>query len=71
LLLSVAGLGIGLAAGLGSAAALDTIFVGAQAMDPVILIAVTLLVLTLGFLASYIPARRAMRIDPVSALRSD
>ena len=37
--------------------------------DLVTFIAVSVLLITVTFLASYIPARRAIRIDPMQALR--
>jgi putative ABC transport system permease protein len=42
---------------------------GVQANDPLAFIGAALVVLTAGLLASYIPARRATRVDPVVALR--
>jgi putative ABC transport system permease protein len=40
-------------------------------VDPVVLIAVALILLGVGFAACYLPARRATRIDPVIALHAD
>ncbi|HEY9229140.1 MAG TPA: FtsX-like permease family protein, partial [Gemmatimonadaceae bacterium] len=44
---------------------------GTSANDPVTLVAVSLVLLGVGALASYIPARRAARVDPMVALRAE
>jgi putative ABC transport system permease protein len=40
-------------------------------VDPVSFGAIALLVMGIAVAASYVPARRAMRIDPTEALRAD
>jgi putative ABC transport system permease protein len=71
--LMMAGAGVisGLAAGLAASVLLRTMFHGAQILDPLVLAVVSGLVIAVSLLASYIPARRAMLIDPVEALRPD
>jgi ABC-type lipoprotein release transport system permease subunit len=39
--------------------------------DPLVLAAVAAMLLVVALLASFLPARRASRVDPVSALRAD
>jgi ABC-type antimicrobial peptide transport system permease subunit len=44
---------------------------GLKANDPVIIFVAALLLASAGLLASYLPARRAARIDPMAALRHE
>jgi predicted permease len=69
----LAGLGVllGLAASLGLSRALSGLLVGVSAVDPVIYGVVALMLLLVAALATVLPARRAARVDPVSALRSE
>jgi putative ABC transport system permease protein len=63
------GVAIGLAAGLGVTRFLRTLLYGVSPFDPVSFVGVAVLLTTIALLASYIPARRAARVDPVEALR--
>jgi ABC-type antimicrobial peptide transport system permease subunit len=67
--------GIGVVIGLGAAAALmrlmKTLLFGISPLDPLTFLAVPLLLAIAAALASYLPARRAARIDPVEALRAE
>src|SRR6185437_16185980 len=64
---------IGVVIGVLSACALTRLMVSllyqVQPTDPVIFASVAALVLIVALLAAYIPARRAMRVDPMIALR--
>jgi ABC-type antimicrobial peptide transport system permease subunit len=62
---------IGLAAALASTRALGALLYGVAAVDPVVFVLVSLLLIAIGMLASYLPARRASQVDPVESLRSD
>jgi macrolide transport system ATP-binding/permease protein len=63
------GMGIGLAAGAAVAAAVAKSLVGVQPLDPIAFAAVAVFLPAVALLASYIPARRATRVDPAIALR--
>lgn len=64
---------IGLVIGLGGALALtrvmSSLLFGVTAKDPLTFVAVAALLSLVAFLACYIPARRAMKVDPLTALR--
>jgi len=66
-------LGIGVAAGVVAAISISSVLrsflYGVVPYDASTIVAVSLLLLGCGLLASYIPARRASRIDPMKALR--
>ncbi|MGA8089218.1 MAG: ABC transporter permease [Terracidiphilus sp.] len=68
---TMVGLLIGLAAAFGAARLLAPLLYGIGANDPATLIGVALGVTAVAMLACYIPARRAMRVDPVVALRCE
>jgi putative ABC transport system permease protein len=63
------GIAIGFVASLGATRLLRTLLYGVAANDFSIYAIVIVLLGAAAFLASYIPARRAMRVDPMVALR--
>jgi ABC-type antimicrobial peptide transport system, permease component len=65
------GLAIGLPGALAAARVLDTLLYGVRPHDPVTFAAVSLLLLAVMLLAAYLPARRATRVDPMTALRTE
>lgn len=67
--LALAGVGIGIAAGLGLTRLLASFLFGVQPRDPLVFIAVPILLTAVALLACYLPARRATRINPLEALR--
>jgi predicted permease len=69
--IALTGLAIGVAASLGLARLMSSLLFGVSASDPLTFVAVILLLALIALLASYIPARRAMRIDPMVALRHE
>ena len=66
---SLIGAAIGLAAALQLTRALSGMLYGVTARDPLVFVGVPLLLVAVSVVASYVPARRAMRIDPLVALR--
>jgi putative ABC transport system permease protein len=67
--IAVVGVGIGIAAALLLTRLMASLLFGVTATDPVTLSVVAVLPLLIAFLACYIPARRATRVDPIVALR--
>jgi predicted permease len=71
LALVVAGVGIGLLASLAATRTASTLLYGLEPNDPTTIAAATLLLLAVAALAGYLPARRAARVDPMTALREE
>ena len=67
--LAVAGLLLGLAGALGLRRILAGLLFGIQPTDPVVFVAVAALVALVSLVACYLPARRAARVDPLTAFR--
>ena len=67
--LAAVGLAIGLAGSLAVGRALETMLFGVGKTDLVTFAVTGMLLAGVAFLASYLPARRAMRVDPIEALR--
>ena len=63
------GLALGLAGALSASQLVANMLYGVSAQDPVTLAAVTVVLTTVAVVAGWIPARRAMRVDPMVALR--
>jgi predicted permease len=69
--LTLTGLVIGVGAAFGLTRLMKGLLFGVNATDPVTFIAVALLLVGVALIACYIPARRAMRVDPLVALRAE
>jgi len=69
--LATAGLLIGLAGALAITRLLASLLYGVKTTDPLTFFAVSLLLAGVALFASYVPARRASKIDPILALRHD
>ena len=66
-----AGLIVGLAGAAGVTRVLQTFLFGVTPTDPIVFTIVTLLLMAVGLMAAWLPARRATRIDPCAALRAE
>jgi predicted permease len=71
LILALSGAAIGLAGALGAVRVLSRFLFGVDPYDPLTFGAVCVVLLSVALLASYVPSRRALRVDPVEALRGE
>jgi len=67
--IALIGVGVGILAALGLTRLLTQIIYGVSANDPLTFVGVAILLTAVALLACYIPARRAMRVDPMVVLR--
>jgi putative ABC transport system permease protein len=65
------GVAIGLAGALALTRSIKSLLFEVKAADPLTLIAVALLLVVVALLACWIPARRAAKVDPLTALRHE
>src|SRR5258708_9905577 len=71
LILAVLGLVISLPAALGASKLIESFLFGVKPNDPRALAAAAAILLSAALLAGYVPARKASRIDPVTAVRHE
>jgi predicted permease len=69
--IALIGIVIGIAAALGLTRLINKLIYGIRATDPVTFLGVAILLITVALLACYVPARRAMRVSPIVALRHE
>jgi ABC-type antimicrobial peptide transport system permease subunit len=71
LMLTGAGIALGMVASLGLSRVMSALLFGVGPMDPITYAAVSAGLAAVALLATWLPARRASRIDPIAALRAD
>ena len=65
------GVGIGVVVALATTRLMAALLFEVKAVDPIVFAAMSVMMIAIGMLASYMPARRASSVDPIVSLRSD
>jgi putative ABC transport system permease protein len=68
---ALVGIALGLVGSVGLTGYIESLLFGVEPLDPLTVAGVSLVMLGVALLASYVPARRASRVDPVEALRAE
>jgi putative ABC transport system permease protein len=69
--MTIVGTAIGVAASAALARLMSSLLFGVSAVDPATFVGIPLLLIAVALAACYVPARRAMRVDPLQTLRSE
>jgi predicted permease len=67
----IIGVVIGVAVALAATRLLGSLLFGVKPVDPIVFAAMSAMMIAIGVLASYMPARRASSVNPIESLRSD
>ena len=67
--LVLVGVGLGVMVALAVTRVMSNLLFGVSATDPQVFVVVPLLLIAVALLAAYFPARRALKVDPIIALR--
>ena len=70
-MLAVLGIALGIAGALAFTRLFSATLYGVSATDPVTFVAAPVLLMLVALLAGYVPARRASRVEPMTALRHE
>jgi ABC-type antimicrobial peptide transport system permease subunit len=62
---------VGIAASLASTRLLEALLYEVNTVDPAVFVAMSVMMIGIGLLASYVPARRASNVDAIESLRND
>jgi len=68
---ALAGIGVGLAAAFAGSRLIESLLYRVSARDPGVFAATTLILLAAALAACWLPARRASRLNPLEALRTE
>lgn len=68
-ILTVTGVVVGLAASFALTRLMSSLLFDVSTTDPLVFISISVILIAVSLLASYIPARRAMKVDPIESLR--
>jgi putative ABC transport system permease protein len=69
--LALLGVGLGLAGAVAVTRFMSTLLFGVRPTDPLTFGSIALILTVIALLASYLPARRAARVDPMVSLRTE
>ena len=69
--LAVLGVSVGMVAAFGLARFIGTMLYGVTARDPLVFVAMPLTLTAVALVGVWLPARRAVKVDPVIALRAE